>query len=438
MIKEPPRLDVASEEELAHELAKRRAARSVKNVTEMEDMLEQSQAKELQESLLLYVQSQSGSEDAEDKPCPKCGKKVRVRAKGRIRKIRSVGGEIEFARNYHYCEDCSQGFYPLDQALGLLPQGELTPKMEARVLDFGVNAPYQEAAERWSVHHKSSISERLLRSVVERVGEQWEEKSPEQRQEQLCSKEGSASPLVVQVDGSMVSTRDLGWKEAKVAVLYREEHHVAGDKEVRGQMTEASYVATLSGLDSFREELSAALLAQKTEETQRVIFVADGAPVNWNLCEELIPWAVQILDFYHAMEHAMDCGKILYGEQGEGLSSWKEEIKNLLLEGSFEELESFLQSKLFGALASHQSALKKLLAYYRSHRARMDYKAYREQGFPLGSGAVESAHRHVIQSRMKRAGQHWEYERGDTMARLRAAYRTTGPADFYQTLKKAA
>jgi len=68
----------------------------------------------------------------------------------------------------------------------------------------------------------------------------------------------------------------------------------------------------------------------------------------------------------------------------------------------------------------------------------MNYAEYLERGLPIGSGFVESAHRHVLQTRMKCAGQHWSQERAARMTRLRAAYRTAGPARFHSAINAAA
>ena len=82
-------------------------------------------------------------------------------------------------------------------------------------------------------------------------------------------------------------------------------------------------------------------------------------------------------------------------------------------------------------------ALDNLVRYYQNNATRMRYRTLREHGFPIGSGAVESAHRHVLQSRMKRAGMHWEAGNARRMAYLRAAYRTTGAQNVYAAIQRA-
>lgn len=92
------------------------------------------------------------------KLCPGCGKRTPVRAQGRTRRLRTLAGTVSLKRNYHYCDRCAVGFYPLDRALDLPEEGELTHEMEKRVLDFAINDVYGECAQRWRVHYREPIS----------------------------------------------------------------------------------------------------------------------------------------------------------------------------------------------------------------------------------------------------------------------------------------
>src|SRR2546428_12908731 len=108
------------------------------------------------------------------KACPKCGKRIPVKVRDRERTVRSLAGPVTFKRNYHYCDECKCGFYPVDRLLNLPEEGELTSEMEKRVLDFAINDVYGECAARWNLHYQEPISENLLRRVIARVGAQWE------------------------------------------------------------------------------------------------------------------------------------------------------------------------------------------------------------------------------------------------------------------------
>ena len=59
------------------------------------------------------------------------------------------------------------------------------------------------------------------------------------------------------------------------------------------------------------------------------------------------------------------------------------------------------------------------VAYLRERQAQLDYPAFRQQGWPVGSGATESAHKTVMQARMKRAGMHWAREQVNPLLAVR-------------------
>lgn len=75
-------------------------------------------------------------EDGTPKPCPRCGKRIRLKATGRRRRIRTLSKTQTIERNYHYCRECMHGFYPRDIELGLSESGDITYELEKRVLDL--------------------------------------------------------------------------------------------------------------------------------------------------------------------------------------------------------------------------------------------------------------------------------------------------------------
>lgn len=103
------------------------------------------------------------------KACPRCGKRVAVKARDRERAVKSLVGPVTFKRNYHYCERCKHGLYPVDRLLDLPEEGELSSEMEKRAVDFAVNDVYGECAARWSLHCREEVSENLFRRVAARV-----------------------------------------------------------------------------------------------------------------------------------------------------------------------------------------------------------------------------------------------------------------------------
>jgi hypothetical protein len=81
---------------------------------------------------------------------------------------------------------------------------------------------------------------------------------------------------------------------------------------------------------------------------------------------------------------------------------------------------------------------EQLIRYLENNRARMDYKYYREQGYLIGSGAMESANRAVIQQRMKRSGQRWSIDGGQQLLNIRTAYLSNNWTHVQDILRRAA
>ena len=430
-----------TERELVDELARRHADREFKDgmtMTDIELAAEKLKAETGGPSIASML-ARMKPEKPTPKACPRCGQRTPVKARDRERTVRSLSGPITFRRNYHYCEGCKRGFYPVDRLLDLPEEGELTGEMEKRALDFAINDVYGEGAARWNLHYHEPISDNLLRRVAARVGEQCAAADQGRLQECLKPRAAlAADVLVVQTDGSMIPIRgDEPWKEAKVGIVYR--HDVV---ERAPAPSSARYVSVIGGLAEFAPVLEEALEVENIDECGAVVWLGDGAVCNWRLADHLAPDATQILDWHHAVEHAVDCGKILLGEESPWLPLWQETCERLLAAGNPDAV--IAQVNACKTEARHRrdkvacsDAIDDLVRYYTNNAERMEYAHYRARGFPIGTGAVESAHRHVLQARMKRAGQRWALRCARRMARLRAAYRTGGAHHVYEAIRRA-
>lgn len=379
-------------------------------------------------------------EEGKPKACPRCGKRARVRARGLAREFKSLWGTHTIIRDYHYCEACKAGFYPRDEFLGLPREGNLTEEVESRIADFAVNDVYQQARARWCFHYRLlPVSDNQFRQVAKRLGAQIEACNSTILDGALRPPPSEASErLYVLSDGGMVPMRHGDWRETKVGVFLREENHSPSDEGNRGFVSEARYIAVLGNQDEFKTQMQSALDVENARVAKEIVWLADGAPANWNLARILCPNATEVLDWCHALEHAVTCGKAILGEASPALADWKSRAEQLLWHGAINELLEELEACLpLAGEPTEKEALENLLSYYRTNQARMDYASFRERGLLIGSGIVESAHRHVIQARMKRAGQHWSEKRGRQMARLRAAYCTVGPERFYAAVRWA-
>jgi hypothetical protein len=311
--------------------------------------------------------------------------------------------------------------------------------MEKRILDFAVTEPFASGAERFSFHYGFEVSENLLRRSVDRAAKLVRLAEARVLQEALLP--SSAEParlLVASMDGSMVPTRGTEpWKEAKLGLVYRDEHRVGGPRQ-RSQLSQARYVAVVGGVLELEKALQGALEAEQADLAQAIVCLGDGSKWIWKLFDRQCPTGIQILDPKHALGQGMECGRKLLGEESELLPLWQQRLEQLLWTDDVDALVLELMECVTLSTDAGLQALDDLVGYYRSNEERMNYAAARAAGFPVGSGSVESGHRHVLQVRMKRSGQHWDPTHADAMARLRAAYRSTRPHRFHWSLRHAA
>jgi hypothetical protein len=106
------------------------------------------------------------------------------------------------------------------------------------------------------------------------------------------------------------------------------------------------------------------------------------------------------------VQHAAEAAQILF-PPASGLDRlFVATVERELTAGGIDGLIRDLEACVFAARGRDRAALVGLVRYYRTHRNRLRYDRFRALGFPCGSGAIESAHRHVLQKRMKLAGQH--------------------------------
>ncbi|MBH25072.1 MAG: hypothetical protein CMH57_11580 [Myxococcales bacterium] len=434
------RLEELSDEELLQELVRRRAARLEGDARQAESTLLEDGDELARQGLQSYLQQCSQNQSDKPRRCPNCGGLTPVKARNRTLTRLSSVGEVTYARHYYYCSLCKLGFYPLDDDLSLPSEGKLTAEMERRLLDLGANAPQEETAQRWSVHYSTSISTKLVRDTLERHGKMLVEESPHRIQARVAPRTSNTADVVyVETDGTTVNTREHGKREVKVGVIFDREHHLRGNRGRRGLITQARYVAHLDGLDGFDEQLKAALKMEAVEQAKQVVWLADGDRALWLQAKRLCPKALQILDWYHATEAASDCAQVLFDRATACREVFVETVATLLWDLGPERVIEELEQCMFVAKAAQQKeALRELHRYYSNNKERMQYKRYDEMGLMIGSGVIEASHRHVLHSRMRRAGQIWALDGAERMAKLRALYQTVGPADFYDVLRDAA
>jgi hypothetical protein len=258
------------------------------------------------------------------------------------------------------------------------------------------------------------ISAKQLQRISEYFGHLIEEEA--QRQDQLsASTQLEVSQEVytyVQLDGSMVLTREEKWKEIKLGRIFQIPIQEACAKK-HPKIPHSEYVAYLGDATTFLKRLE-----KHVPSVQCPIFIADGAQWIWDWVEKMYPNALQILDFYHAMQYAWDFARVAMADPVHQ-KSWTDAVKNILLDNRIDYLLRHFQLLKICLQGEALVMLERLMRYYQRNQHRMYYGFYREKNLMIGSGAIESAHREIIQQRLKRSGQRWSKAGAQQIAQLR-------------------
>ncbi len=136
-----------------------------------------------------------------------------------------------------------------------------------------------------------------------------------------------------------------------------------------------------------------------------VVIVGDGAEWIWQRAT-LFANVCEILDFWHALEHAWTYARLQFGEGARQADRWASRLAHDLKAGRVLEVIARLKT-LRPRSEESRTALDALVKYYTDHASRMRYDEYLRLGYGIGSGAVESAHKQIVHARFRQAGMRW-------------------------------
>lgn len=148
-----------------------------------------------------------------------------------------------------------------------------------------------------------------------------------------------------------------------------------------------------------------------------VVIVGDGAEWIWNRAP-MFPLRCEILDFWHAIEHAWEFARLRYGEGSRQADRWVHQIAKQLRAGKIEQVIVQLK-RLHPTTPELRKKLDELIRYYSENAQRMRYDEYLRLGYGIGSGAVESAHKQVVHARLRQAGMRWSEKGARNLLALR-------------------
>jgi hypothetical protein len=196
-------------------------------------------------------------------------------------------------------------------------------------------------------------------------------------------------------------------------------HKKSGER--RHRILNREYVALLGNCHNFTKYFMALAISNGYGVYENTVIISDGATWIKNMVYEHFKNTTYILDFYHLKEHVSNFAKEIFNNDQEKLSNWTDHISKLLLKSKkdvvIKEILNFGEDKL-------KKCKSNLVKYIENHKDCIDYATYKEKGYFIGSGAIESGHRTVLQRRMKQPGMRWNPDTAQYMLTLMAKYKS--------------
>lgn len=325
-----------------------------------------------------------------------------------------------------------RGFFPLEDKLALRDDhvsdgaARVACRTAMRATSFEHAAEdYEEAvggpfprSSIWRVTHKAGASLKRHKEAEAEGAVAVPERGESPQQRRVAEEQPLTGPANISTDGTMILIRKEGWKEIKMsaisAVSVRQAMAAAaaqGEKARRAEesrvvLSQHSYVAGLREADDFLKYQYAEGLRRGLDRVQNLSSVNDAAAWILRITATNFPQAVQIVDWSHASERLHTVANEVLGEGSTDAATWVEARKDELWHGQVDAVIQALQG-LGGADKRWPAVVTQAPGYFEANRERMRYPVFRQAGYPIGSGTVESGGNNVVKLRMRRPGRGW-------------------------------
>ena len=374
----------------------------------------------------------------------------------------SIFGKLAFWRPYFY-RPGSGGASPLDQELGL--GSDCYSDVVRELVEYlGVDSTYAKVANCFTHLLGLELSTQAIRDfVAEDAGE------VEAFYAQLAPPPpaSEAALLVIQADGKGVpmvrsvpvepkvrlgkGEKPNRKKEAVVTGLYTIAPHPRTPAEVVASLfhaerhpmsTTAQHMrpqnkrlwATMDGKDTALERLAKQVASREGSHIQHRVALTDGAQALQERVQQHFPTFTLVLDFIHADEKLWDVANGLFGETSPHRTLWVESQTLDMLSGHVPQVITELRrlASLADTTTTQKTVLTQVANYFERNTAFMHYDQYLTSGWPIASGVIEGACRHLVKDRCELSGMRWTKDGVENLLRLRAvaenndwaAYRT--------------
>jgi hypothetical protein len=310
--------------------------------------------------------------------------------------------------------------------LALGPWGA-TPALVEGMTRMGAAMPFREAVEHVAFFTGTRVAPTRLRRITEQIG--GGVVAAQQAEAEAIARALPAVPepdgpvLQVSVDGAMAPTigeSTTEWVEVKTMVIGVVTTREAEDGTLQVETEKLSYFSRAVEAEQFTTLALVETQRRGLERAEQVAAVNDGAEWITGFVDVHRVDARRVLDYSHAADAVDEAAKATCDTSAEAARrsmQWREVLRH----GESGAVLEVMAEAASEAAARGQAAgevFETKLQYLRKRREQITYAAFEREGVPIGSGAVESAHKTQVQRRLKGAGMRWRRANVDGMCAL--------------------
>lgn len=352
--------------------------------------------------------------------------------------VKGIFGCFQLERDYYYHAGKDQGHHPADAALGL--EVGYTPALARLICLEGADEPTYRKAERHLEQTGGiAVSARQIQRVVQRVGGSAQQWQARERPPGGCdapvlyvSADGTGVPMAApvlkgrrgkQADGT-AKTRQVYLGCVFTQHRTDEQGHPVRDYE------STTYVSSFQSIDEFGPLLRQEAIGRGMGSAGQVVLLIDGATGLENMGRLCFKDCVQIVDFYHAMEHA---GQVLEAWLGKGHPDFQKHLRRWAKRLLKDKVQALIQeTRQQCAGTAQEASVEQALGYFVRNVDRMQYGTFRAAGWFIGSGVVEAGCKTVIGGRCKQSGMFWSKSGAENILALRCLHSSRRLEDFWK------
>jgi hypothetical protein len=360
--------------------------------------------------------------------------------KGReILMVQGIFGTFALLRRYFHHPGKHTGHFPADAALGL--EGSHTPALARLIcLEGSDQTSFLQASTHLREVGGIPVCERQIQRVLGRVGQhaiEW------QKRESLPAP-CEAKTLYISADATGVPMRKEELEERKgkspdgkaktrmamLGCVFTQTTTDAQGQPLRNHNS-TTYLSGFQSPSDFGIGLRREAIRRGLFSAPQTVLLIDGAPGLEKLGKDYFPQAVQIVDFYHAMEHLQSLIEALWGKANEARNKRRRHLwKKLLLQDGVERI--IRQARKQAARNGTAAAVETELGYFVNNVARMQYGTFRSKNFFIGSGVIEAGCRSLIGKRCKQSGMFWSEGGAEKVLAFRCIHASHHTDDFWK------